>query len=322
MKKKIDDLVEKKENDVRLIFVLALVAVVLVLWAVYAWSRPSAIEVNKSVNEPVVAEPKPYAETLGFMMRSFPDCSDKAERGYLPRQMFCQLPDKPADFDRVKLLYTYGRVNVSKYGRNYWVQPEWVDGFEKTTLPHLQKGYDGYVERYSIQTYPAEQLIEIDSEEFEQGDVVIDFELTARNSRFVIFYSGVKLKKYVPTSQSRMVVNSFSDNQAVVNNPSYASDFIGMSFEDDEFVLAPSFPVFTNSNGESYVKEIKGTITLKKSVFDKYEVSNQKFAVGISFTDPSRKFNEAGIDKYENKYLSVVQDAGNSPKVMFYLWVK
>jgi len=228
---------------------------------------------------------KPYNEEYAKQMNTWPDCPEKKDRGYLPRQVFCELPDFPDDFERVRNEYKLGRLQLYEIKPDYWKQPEWLPTFMNIMLPLLQ---NPDFNRFGVTPAPGSSPNEFVREgDFTKESVRFDF--LSMSPINTIMYSGVKI---VPLwlEEGTMELNKFSDGtNHIEQDPEMINKYFDIEITPDLFLLEPTTPRFLYHWNE----KIKVVITAKPNL------PKGKYMLAITYTTP-----EYGLPNYcSKKYL-------------------
>jgi len=210
---------------------------------------------------------KPYPLWYEQMINlSVPDCN-VADRGYLPKRVFCELPNKPENFDRVTTLYSLGEISgLENINESYWIQPEFVEGtaslWTRTELSQLQTPpTSGYTTISNLKVYPAEFPIAIDAQglfdDYKSGDYesaltppyyTFNLLTTVRSAGYQTFYIGVKPYAVYPTivNIGTLTVNTSKRTQEM----SLSFPNLNYNGEEGVFVIAPAARTVINNLGQ------------------------------------------------------------------------
>jgi hypothetical protein len=231
---------------------------------------------------------KPYSDFLeNTLLENFPDCPGKYDREYLPRKMFCQLPDKSKDFNEYMILYSYGRIeDLERIPKDVWIQPEFSTSWTGEILKILQHPPEDRIGGGG-------QLPQIDNADagiiLSRGDTG-RLNFIVRNSPLSIFFLGMTLRETYPAYQTL----EFEDiNIQTTQNPDTARQCFNVNITPDEFALAPSFPVIVYDEEYQYSKMIRVLITVND------DCPPGEYVLGINPAPPSKEFSN---DYYEKEF--------------------
>ena len=224
---------------------------------------------------------KPYNDFLeNTLLKDFPDCSEKTDRGYLPRKMFCQLPDKPTDYREWEVLYEHGKINdLETIPKEVWIQPEFSTAWNGQILQLLQNPLENrFGASYNPQIDNADSGITLSKGSTGRVNFII------RNTPLSIFFLGVKLKEVYPTHESLL----FEDiNINTIQDPKIAKECFDITISPNEFALAPSFPVFVNGEEDEYYTRM---ISVEIKVSE--DCPSGDYIVAVNPTAPSGEFSD------------------------------
>jgi len=274
---------EKKESKLsnRKVAIISFIVTICVFVALIGISKYglSNSEESKTVTEEVWN--KPYDRNYANMMKTWPDCPDKKDRGYLPRQVFCELPNMPQDFERVKNEYKLKRLELYEVKSDYWKQPEWIPTFNSIILPLLQNpDFDRFGVTPFPGSYPSEFVLEGD---MTREPLRFDFLVFSPTS---ITYSGVKV---IPlwSNNAELQLNKFSDRTNKINqDASDIQQYFDIEISPDVFLLEPTIPIYN----DDWIYKVKVLITAKPNL------PKGKYALAITYVSP-----DVGLPNHCNK---------------------
>lgn len=224
---------------------------------------------------------KPYSSFLEEdLLKDYPDCPEKVDRGYLPRKMFCQLPDLPSNYKSFKVLYDKGTINdLEIIPEDVWSQPEFSSAWTGQILGLLQNPQPS---RIGAAYYP--QVDNTDSgikiSQGRQGRV----NFMIRNTPLSIFFLGVKL---VPSFPKTQILEYESIKIETTQDPEIASKCFDVKITPNEFALAPSFPVFIyGEEGESYMQMVRVEIEVSD------DCPKGDYIIAVNPVTPSNEFSD------------------------------
>ena len=228
------------------------------------------------------AEEKPYSDYLeNKLLKDYQDCPEKTDREYLPRKMFCQLPDIPSNFREFEVLYEYGKIeDLELIPEAIWAQPEFSTVWSSQTVKKLQHPPEN---RFGAAYYP--QIDNADAGiKIKQGDTA-KHEFLVRNTPLSIFWLGMKL---VPTYPEHQILDYEEIYINTLQDPEVAEECFDVEITPNLFTLAPSFPVMVyDHESEEYYKRL---ITIKIHVSEDCPVGN--YIVGVNPTSPGKEYSD------------------------------
>ena len=229
-------------------------------------------------------EVKPYSKDLEVRLTNFEDCPDKLNRGYLPRKMFCQIPNLPDDFEEMMILVEYQKItDLSLINESYWKQPEFFPNWEMV-LPVLQTTTN----RVGVtipNTYPADAGLSLKA-----GDS-IDVIFFMRSSPQSYFYKGINL--YATYPEETTLLQELPDGTtSIIQDVDKVDSYFEVTYTPDTFILEPSYPVFR----EGWAKKIVITINAKSNTPKGY------YVLGTEITSPNAEQDLEWLLKYKTKY--------------------
>jgi len=244
---------------------------------------------------------KPYSSYLEEeLLGSYPDCPDKADREYLPKKMFCQLPDKNKDFEEYMVLYEHGKIkDLESIPLNVWVQPEFSSTWNGQVLKLLQ-----YPEPNRIgggaklpRTDNADAGITLSPGDTGRVNFII------RNSPLSIFFLGMQLEENYPAYQS---LHYEDINIETTQDPDQARECFDVAITPNEFALAPSFPQIVYTEDYHYAEMIKVKIKVNE------DCPSGKYVLGVDPKAPSSEFSDNYFGKEYNgkKILTKYSEVG------------
>lgn len=207
--------------------------------------------------------------------------SDTRSKYKLPAAMFKNLPPMPADFQQVHILILYNKIkDYTTYGPEYWKQPEWFPSWADNCVPLLQNPPQDRWAAVGVGTFPyrASYLAQ-------PGDR-IKAVLFVKSSCLVITYQGVRMNYVFPESARRLADEIF------YQTPSETEKYLTIAFDPQEFILEPSYPVFS----EEYVKRIEIDIDVDP------ETPSGTYFVSFDPGAPSSEFSDEAYKKYLTRY--------------------
>lgn len=317
---------EKKTENNKFAFLVLLILIVVFIVLALIMNKPTTTEFKWT---------KPYPLWYEQLVNlSLPDCPDKIDRGYLPKRIFCDLPDKPTDFNRIVTAYSLGYIsNLNDVPKEYWIQPEFVEGmakiWSKVELPSLQNppSKNLYSTVYSLAVYPSEFPVEIDVDQDEKEEYYeFDIITSVRNTGYNTFITGVRPYAVYPEG------NVSDSNGFITVNPKNVNKIVKMSYPDisvvsqslwdknnkitynDSFIIEPNARYVQNEHGDVFVftyypKDYVKLLTLhvKVRTIENGKVLEGKYIVGTAFGSPSAELEERMIKFESIKYKGAGQ---------------
>jgi hypothetical protein len=246
----------------------------------------------------------------------------------LPAETFKALPPFPflkgelTDFYAVKADFQSGRIPLSKIDKDYYLQPEFYDGFERNGVP-LMVNYPTYeAATYGIAVYPSEYVAIISAD----GQFPVDFLI--RSDWGVVNFQGIRL---VPlySADATMEENSFPDGtRNITQDIAYVQGHLKIaSIEPKEFLLEPAYLRYDLSWDERgrLIPErttphfSHGWAKRIRVVFESKGLEAGKYQIGIDLAAPSDVQNEEWFWEYRGLYQ--VGSAYSLGKAWFNLYV-
>lgn len=154
------------------------------------------------------------------------------------------LPEKPDNWGIIKREMEHKYMDISKMEKSYWIQPDFYPGWEYAEKFYTNHDYSRWGV-YGTGAFPANLRLTVPQNELEVG-IGYEFWTLYRAGYGVETYQGMKL-----------ISGRYSE-------------YFDLVIEPNEFLLEPTFPVFscnkTNPNpcDEDWVRPIKLTIVVKK----------------------------------------------------------
>ncbi len=244
---------------------------------------------------------KPYSSFLEEnLLGDYPDCPEKADRGYLPRKMYCQLPDKNQDFDEYMVLFEYGKINdLQKIPKDVWIQPEFSTTWNGQVLGLLQNPSENRIGGGAKlpRTDNADAGITLTKGETGRLNFII------RNSPLSIFFLGMQLQDTYPAHQT---LHHEDINIETTQDPKQARECFDVEITPNQFALAPSFPVIIYTEEYEYAKMIDVVITVKD------DCPAGEYILGVNPYTPSEEFSDNYLEKEFNgkKILTKYSEVG------------
>lgn len=220
------------------------------------------------------------------ILAGYPDCPDKIDRGYLPRKMFCELPDMPKNFQTKKdWVQYYIETDMDYIEQEYWMQPEfepsWVNKVGLLQFPPENRhGGWGY------SSYPGDTIISVNKG---SSSKVSNF---LRTEVFINKYQGMKLNVVIPETANIPPGNEINGKQVVTQDPEITKKYIDLDIKEDLFILTPSFPIYT----KDYAKKVEMKINVARNT------PPGIYVIGYKVGSPSDEQNVEWRRKYMNFY--------------------
>ena len=224
-------------------------------------------------------------QVLDFICENIPDCPDKQQRNPLPRQMFCNLPDKNKDFSKYVTQYQLLRLGMDDMPYDVWIQPEFIPTWD-TTIISFYKNIK--LNRRGVPTLgisPAEWVFY--PEKGQSYTIYTKVEM----AQYVMYYLGVQPQVEWPNTGA-MQYNKWSDGTSIITNPPNASKWFTVGFNKDEFLFTPTYPQYTLD----YAQQMVLNITVSP------DTPKGKYVFYVNFVAPPADIDKAYIKQYLNLY--------------------
>jgi len=245
------------------------------------------------IKETVANKNKPYSDFLDKeLLKDYPNCDFKLSDPStwfnhrtgvegLPTKMFCQLPEKPKDFERWKIIYQHGKVSdLSNIPTNVWAQPDVSPNWNGQILRLLQNPDPN---RIGAGYAPQIDYADVGTTVSPGDETEVNF--IVRNIATTIFWIGIKLEPVYPKMGS---IDYQDIHIKTIQDPKTAEECFDINITPQEFALAPSFPVFVwdDKNQAYYARMINVKIKAKP------DCPKGHYVLGINPTTPSQEFSE------------------------------
>lgn len=203
---------------------------------------------------------------------------------YTTEKVFQNLLPLPEDFGKVRVLILTNAIrDLSSFGQEYWMQPEWEPSFLETCLPRLREGdfpkgmhavggYGIFPTRQGWIVNPGEKIVTM---------------TVIRSACFVPIYQGIGLKVNYPES-----ARFRNELEIWYSDPNKAIQYFTVDYSPRDVVLGPMFPIIH----PSYAQRVDVNITVSP------ETPPGKYIVELKPTGTSYELSQAMYRKYLNMY--------------------
>lgn len=199
----------------------------------------------------------------------------------LPAAMFEKLPAIPTDFEQVKILLLYNKIrDYTGYGPEYWKQPEWFPSWNEGCLPLLKNPPLDRWAAMGVGTFPYKATYSASPGE------TVKAVLYVKSGCMVVTYQGVGMKYGFPESARRL------GDEIFYQTPSTTAQYLKIKSDPEEFILEPSYPVFS----EEYAKRIEIDIEIDPNTPPGF------YFVAIDPGAPSGEFSDEAYRTYLTRY--------------------
>jgi hypothetical protein len=203
---------------------------------------------------------------------------------YTTARMFQNLPPIPEDFWKVRIMiYTNKLRDLTQFGEEYWLQPEWEPSFTDTCLPKLQKAdfprTSHAAAGYGI--FPIKQGWTINP-----GDTIRSMTVI-KSACFVPRYQGIGFHVSYPES-----ARFRNELEIWYSDPSKAKEYFTVEYSPQEVVIGPMFPIISSD----YAQRIDVNVTASP------DTPPGQYLVSLEPGGTSYEFSQAMYRKYLNMY--------------------
>ena len=245
------------------------------------------------LNQTLASKNKPYSDFLDKeLLKDYPNCDfelshpstwfhHRAGVEGLPTKMFCQLPPRPKDYDRWKVLYQHGKINnLRDVPTDVWSQPDISPNWNGQILKLLQNPDPN---RFGAGYAPQIDYADVGTTVKPGEETQVNF--IVRNVATTIFWIGMKMEPVYPKMGS---IDYQDIHIKTIQDPEVAKKCFDIEITPQEFALAPSFPVFVwdDQNQAYYARMINVKIKANP------DCPKGHYVLGINPTAPSKKFSD------------------------------
>lgn len=214
---------------------------------------------------------------------------------YLPEEMFSKISEKcpfPEDFYEVREMYKYNWIDEfsSKITECHWIQPEWSSDFETRLLPNIQNPPENRIFTSTESIYPSQAWITISIDRSNPKSKYFEFDkkVWVENGLWGVDYFAVGLHPIYLSLMSLNEKYNIEGKENITSDPAIAQKYIQIEFTPNEFLLAPSFPIYY----WDYKKEV--SIHVKVNT----DISDGIYIVGFETGLPSEELDTECIETY------------------------
>jgi len=215
---------------------------------------------------------------------------------YLPEIMFLKINEKcvfPEDFYEVREMYRWNWIDEfsEKITECYWKQPEWTEDYETLLVPNLQKPPENRMFISSPAVYPRQawSTIVINRKTVEH-DFVYEFDkkVWVHTGLWGVDYTVVGLHPIFLSGANLEGKYNVQQKENLISDPEAAMRYFEISFDPNEFILEPSFPIYE----WGYKKQI--TVHIKINT----KAPDGVYILGFETGLPSKELDDKCISDY------------------------
>lgn len=208
---------------------------------------------------------------------------DRAKYGIYP-QVFEELPPIPKDFGEIDFMLEQGGFfAIGRLDESYYKQPEFYPLFEENALKLWKEPDPTRWTVYGYGSYPADQW-----SDGKPGDSLraVFFFYTSWG---VQTWQGIRLAHSFPLNTRNQ-----RSGKDVKQDPNIVSKYFNVSITPNEFLLAPTYPKFSNTWAQKIAVEIQVAPNTPKG----------EYLIAVDVVEPSKENIEKWSWGHKNLYFS------------------
>jgi hypothetical protein len=184
---------------------------------------------------------------------------------YLPKEMFSKINAKcpfPQDFYEVREMYKYNWIDEfsTKITECHWKQPEWSADFETRIVPNLLNTPEDRIFVSLESVYPSQAMTEISIDRSDRNKIQyyeFDKKVWVENGLWGVDYFALGLHPVYLQISSIEEKYNVKGQENIVSDPAIAQRYIQIEVNPKEFILEPSFPIYSYEYKKQVMVHIK-----------------------------------------------------------------
>jgi len=223
---------------------------------------------------------------------------------YLPEIMFSEINKEcpfPEDFYEVMEMYRWNWIDEfsEKITECHWKQPEWTENFETMTVPELQHPPENRMFISSPAVFPRQAWITLVKPKTIMAQTIepyheFDKKVWVHTGLWGVDYIAIGLHPIFLSKADLEGKYNVQQKEGILSDPETAKKYFEISFDPNEFILSPSFPIYE----WNYKKEI--TVHIKIDT----KVPDGVYILGFETGLPSKELDDKCISDYGMPSLS------------------